>query len=227
MRPPPDRAFDLSPKEAVLLQRELAGRVETRNRLRKPRTVAGADIALSRRAGRGYAGVVTYALDGLEELERASASGPLTFPYVPGLLSFREGPLLVRALERLRRRPDVVLFDGQGFAHPRRFGLACHLGVLLDVPAVGVAKSRLCGEHLDPGPRRGARVPLVDEEETIGAVLRTRDRVKPLFVSVGHRVSLETAVDLVLACHDGTRVPKPTREADRFVAALKRSDGAG
>jgi deoxyribonuclease V len=219
-----DHRWDLTPTEAVELQRELADRVETVDRLAgPPRLVAGADISLDARAGLGFAGVVVFELPRLAEVERVSAVGALSFPYVPGLLSFREGPLLLAAFARLRSLPDVLMFDGQGIAHPRRLGLAAHLGLLLDAPSVGVAKSRLCGAHREPGRRKGSRAALRDSGETIGAVLRTRDGVKPVFVSAGHRVSLDTAVRLTLACTDGYRIPKPTRIADRFVGELRRA----
>jgi deoxyribonuclease V len=141
---------------------------------------------------------------------------------VPGYLSFREAPALLAALGRLHRAPDVILCDGQGLAHPRRFGLACHLGVLLDVPTIGVAKSRLIGTHDEPAPRRGARTPLRDAGETIGAVLRTRAGVRPVYVSVGHRVSLETAIAIVLGCAPRFRVPEPVRRADGLASRRAR-----
>ena len=225
MKPRLKTRWDLPPKEAAALQRELAARVEREDRLPKRlRLVAGADIALDARAGVGFAGVVVFELPGLDEVERVSVSGPLEYPYVPGLLSFREGPLLLEAFGRLSCRPDLLTFDGQGIAHPRRLGLAAHLGLVLDAPSIGVAKSRLCGTHREPGRRKGSRAALRDGAETIGAVLRTRDGVNPVFVSTGHRVSLETAVRLTLACCDGYRIPKPTRLADRFVGELKRAD---
>lgn len=141
---------------------------------------------------------------------------------MPGLLSFRELPALLAALARVRTHYDAVLCDGQGIAHPRRFGLACHVGVALDVPAVGCAKSRLVGEYTPPGHDRGTRSALVDRGDVVGTVLRTRDGVAPVFVSIGHRIDLEHAVRLVLACHEGFRLPAPTRRADRLVGACAR-----
>jgi deoxyribonuclease V len=140
---------------------------------------------------------------------------PVSFPYVPGLLAFREGPIVLAALERLAERPDVLIFDAQGLAHPRRMGLATHLGILLDVPSVGCAKSRLCGKETEPGEEKGSWTPLLDRGEVIGAVVRTRSRVRPVYVSVGHRVDLETAVSLVLSCATKYRLPEPTRWAHR------------
>jgi deoxyribonuclease V len=139
----------------------------------------------------------------------------ITFPYVPGLLAFREGPVVLAALEQVSDPPDVLLFDGQGLAHPRRLGLATHIGVLLDRPSIGCAKSRLCGEHEEPPAERGGWVPLRDGDEVIGGVVRTRAGVRPVYVSVGHRVDLETAVSLVVACCTRYRLPEPTRRAHR------------
>jgi len=221
--------WDLSPKEAARLQLELRDRSLRRCAFTAVRTVAGADMAIAtagargRGRGTGYAGVIVYSFPELQEIERASAAVPVTFPYVPGLLTFREGPPLLAAFAKLRTEPDLLLFDAHGYAHPRRFGLASHLSVVLDKPGIGVAKSRLIGRHKQPGTQKGSWTPLRDGRETIGAVLRTRDRVQPVFISIGHRVDLKTAVEFALACCDGYRIPKPTREADHFVARLKRS----
>jgi deoxyribonuclease V len=143
-------------------------------------------------------------------------------PYIPGLLAFREAPILARAFEKLNCEPDVVLFDGHGFAHPRRMGIASHMGLLLDKPSIGCAKSRLVGTHQEPGNTPGEWSPLMDGEQQIGAVLRTRGNVKPIFVSCGHKMDLKTALMIVLQCCDGYRIPKPTREADHFVENVKR-----
>jgi deoxyribonuclease V len=151
----------------------------------------------------------------LDLIETAAVKAEIRFPYIPGLLSFREMDAALAALRRLRIRPDLLLCDGHGLAHPRRFGLACHLGVLADLPAIGVAKSRLIGTHEDPAPERGSWTPLIDAGEIIGAVLRTRTAVRPVYVSIGHRVSLETAVRFVLACTRRFRLPETTRAADR------------
>lgn len=193
----------------------------TENQLGVVHRVAGVDAHYD--AGRVWAAVVVMSLPDLVTVESALIQRPLAFPYVPGLLSFREAPAILDALHRLSGRPDLLLVDGQGLAHPRRFGLACHLGVLADVPTIGVAKSRLVGTHQEPGIARGAWSPLIDRGETIGAVLRTRRAVKPVFVSVGHRISLETAIDLVLRCTSRFRLPEPIREADRL--SRRHSDG--
>lgn len=213
---------DFTPAEAIALQKELARRVRraplAAGRLRR---VGGCDVAVA--GDRLCAVWLVFSLPALEILDRAEAVVPARFPYVPGLLSFRELPALLEAFARLRVRPEAILCDGQGIAHPRRFGLACHLGVLLDLPSVGCAKSRLVGEHDEPGRERGARAPLRDGRETIGAVLRTRDGVRPLYVSIGHRVTLADAVRLVLRCGAGFRLPEPTRRADQEVGRLARS----
>jgi deoxyribonuclease V len=143
----------------------------------------------------------------------------VTFPYVPGLLSFREGPAVLDALDKLKSPPDLLIFDGHGLAHPRRFGLACHLGLLVDIPAIGCAKSRLCGQYEEPGPHRGDTMPLIDKGEVVGAAVRTRAGVKPVFVSIGHRVDLPTSIHYVLACCRGYRLPETTRWAHRLAGA--------
>jgi deoxyribonuclease V len=215
--------WDVTTAEARALQTELRARVELHDRLPELRRVAGADVAFDLERGRAIAGVIVYSFPQMVEVERATAVRALRFPYVPGLLSFREAPALLDAFARLRGDCGVIFCDGQGYAHPRRFGIACHLGVLLDRPTIGCAKSRLIGEHTEPGRRPGCWTPLEDAGERIGAVLRTRAGTRPIYVSVGHRVSLERAVELVRAVCDGFRIPRPTREADRFVAARKRA----
>ena len=216
--------WDVTPAQARALQLEFRVRVELSDRLESIRRVAGADVAFDA-AGRrrqAIAAVVVFSYPDWKELECAVARRPLTFPYVPGLLSFREIPAILAALEGLREAPDLIFCDGQGYAHPRRFGLASHLGVLLEVPTIGCAKSRLIGEHREPAARVGSWAPLVDEGERIGAAVRTRAGSQPLYISCGHRVSLERAVALALEACDGPRVPLPTRRADRCVAHAKR-----
>jgi deoxyribonuclease V len=215
--------FDLTSGEARLVQSKIPALVVRRNRFETIRTVAGADIAL--RGSQGFAAVIVYSFPELRELERAYAVGELKFPYVPGLLAFRELPLLLETFSKLRSRPDLVLADGHGWAHPRRAGMACHLGLLLDTPTIGCAKSVLVGHYEMPAAKRGSTSALWDGRERIGIVLRTREGVRPVFVSCGHRVSLATAVRLVLQCYDGYRIPKPQRQADHWVKQLKRSMG--
>jgi len=214
MKFPDIHPWNLSPKEAVALQRELAGRVVLRDEIVQPvRLVAGVDVSCSRFAPEVFAAVVLYDLQSNTIVESVSARVAEAFPYVPGLLSFRELPVALAAFRNLRRAPDVVMVDGQGIAHPRRFGIASHLGLWLDLPTIGCAKSRLCGEHEQPGERRGDWSRLIDAGEEIGRVVRSRDRIRPLFVSPGHKVGMELAMRIVLACGRGYRLPEPTRQA--------------
>lgn len=211
----PDRhPWDLSPREAIALQRELAGRVVLRDELPEDvQLVAGVDVSCSRFVPEVYAAVVLFDLAASTVVEVATAQAAEAFPYVPGLLSFRELPVALDAFRKLRQRPDVVLVDGQGIAHPRRLGIASHLGLWLDLPTVGCAKSRLCGEDVEPGAKRGEWASLRDGGEEIGRVVRTRDRIRPLFVSPGHKIGFDRAVRLVLECGRGYRLPEPTRLA--------------
>jgi len=206
-------AWEVSPVQAVEIQRELAGRVSKSGDLEGVCLVAGVDISVSRtgRMARGAVVVLTY--PELRPVECRIVEREIAFPYVPGLLSFRECPVILEACEKLSRIPDLILVDGQGMAHPRRFGIASHLGLLWDKPTIGCAKSRLCGEHGPVGPERGDFAELADEGEVIGVVLRTRTNVKPLYVSVGHKISLDVAIRWVLDCSRGYRLPEPTRLA--------------
>lgn len=210
--------WDVTPAEAKAIQETLRWRVSDRDGLRKMRFVAGVDVGFEDRGKRTRAAVAVLAFPSLEASSQAVATLPTRFPYVPGLLSFREIPAIVAALDKLKDLPQLILCDGQGYAHPRRFGLACHLGVLTDIPTIGVAKSRLIGTHGRVPQARGRWAPLKDGDETIGAVLRTRKGVKPVYVSVGHRVSLETAVKLVMQCVTRYRLPETTRAADRLAS---------
>ncbi len=215
--------WNLTPAEAIQLQRELAGRVRMDRLLRPPETVAGLDVAFGPGRSHVYAVVAVYRLTPLELIDRSVAVLPVTFPYVPGLLSFREAPALLAALEQLAVRPDCLLVDGHGYAHPRRFGLACHLGVLLEMPSVGCAKSVLVGQYEEPTPERGEWTPLRDGDEVVGAAVRTRSGVRPVFVSVGHLVDLASAIQITLAASSGKyRIPEPLREADRLSRMLAR-----
>lgn len=218
--------WDVTVAEARAIQQRLRARVECGDRFRRIRHVAGADVAFGN--GQAYAAVLLFSYPDLRLVETAHAVAPLTFPYVPGLLTFREGPALLKAFAALAARPDLILFDAHGLAHPRRFGLACHMGVLLDRPSVGCAKSVLVGEWDSEalGERRGAWVPLVLDGKTVGVAVRTREATKPIFVSIGHRVSLRSAVRLALACCVGYRIPEPTRQADIAVSRLKRDASA-
>lgn len=202
-----------SVREAVATQRELAGRVLEIDDARDVRRVAGVDVGFPGGGPIARAAVAVLSFPGLEAVEHALAERPVEFPYVPGLLSFRELPAVLQAVARLGQQPDLLLVDGQGRAHPRRLGIACHLGLLTGLPSIGVAKTRLIGEHAEVPDRRGAWVPLYDRGEMVGAVLRSRAGVKPIYVSVGHRVSLERAIDWVMACTTRYRLPQTTRAA--------------
>lgn len=220
MRPVFEHPWNLTPAEAIALQQQLRQRVERVDRLPEIRHVAGVDVGFEQGGAVTRAAVAVLAFPELRLVETALARRPTQFPYVPGLLSFRELPAVLDALAGLKTPPDVILCDGQGIAHPRRFGIACHLGVLLDLPTIGVGKTRLIGRHAEPGDVKGAWVPLIDGGETIGAVLRTRAGVKPVYVSSGHRISLETAIRLTLACVTRYRLPETTRQAHRLASGL-------
>lgn len=196
--------------------------MEIRRPERPLRFIAGVDAAFPSHGRRALGGVVVWDLDAACVVESHSASAAIPMPYIPGLLSFRELPAVLSALSGLSRKPDALMCDGQGIAHPRRLGLASHLGVIAKVPSIGCAKSRLCGDHAEPGLLRGDRAPLMMNAERIGTVLRTRDHTKPLYVSVGHRMDLTTAEELVLRCGAGYRLPEPTRRAHRLVTENKR-----
>lgn len=214
--------WDVTPGQARALQERLRSRVLRRDALGAVRNVCGIDVAFEDEGRVTRAAAVVLGFPGLELRGFAIARRKTAFPYVPGLLSFREAPAALAALRRLASVPDLLLCDGQGIAHPRRLGLASHLGLLSGIPSIGAAKSRLIGEYGALPARRGAWVPLVDGGERIGAVLRTRAGVKPLYVSIGHRVSLQTAIDYVLACAPRYRLPETTRWADRLAGASER-----
>lgn len=216
-------AWNLTLAQAARLQTKLAPEVIRRTtfKLRDVRRVAGVDVHYA--AGCAVAAVLVLGFPGLEPLAHATAAVPLSYPYVPGLLSFREGPAALAAISRLTEPPDVLVFDGQGIAHPRRFGIASHLGVLLDLPAIGCAKTCLIGRYSEPGSPRGSFSYLRDRGRIIGAALRTRDRVAPVFVSLGHRVRLKDSLRIVLDCCAGFRLPETTRGADRLARAAAGS----
>jgi deoxyribonuclease V len=212
--------------EAELLQVRLRQQVQLQSTLDgPPRTVAGLDVGYAVGSDRLVGAVVVLDATSLAELEAVTVHGRATFPYVPGLLAFRELPPLVEALRALTRTPDVLIADGYGIAHPRRFGLACQLGVLTDLPTIGVAKTPFTTAFSPPGPERGAHSDLVEDGEVLGRVLRTRTGVKPVFVSVGHRISLDEATDLVLRLSPNYRLPETTRAADHLGRLELATDG--
>ncbi len=206
--------WNVSPKEAVAIQRELAGKVRIEPLEGEIRHIAGVDVSV--RGNRVQTAIVVLNMTTLEVVDTVIWQDDVQFPYIPGLLSFREMPAILPALEKLRIPPDVFMTDSQGLAHPRRFGLACHLGVLLDRPAFGVAKTRYIGRYAEPGLAKGSLSSLTDKGEIIGSVVSTRDKVKPVFVSLGHLVTLEDAVRLTLACTTRYKIPEPTRLAHRL-----------
>ena len=214
--------WDVTVDEAIAIQQRLRAEIP----LAKPdgpitldqiRTVAGIDVSY-REIGRAAIAVFTF--PDLELIEEVTATREVTFPYIPGMLTFREGPVALEAFERLRTQPDLLIFDGQGYAHPRRLGLARHMGAYLNRPSIGCAKSRLTGRYDEPGPEPGAWSPLMAGDEEIGRVVRTKARVTPVFVSVGYRIMLPLAVEVVLRCTRGYRLPEPTRIADRLTKQL-------
>jgi deoxyribonuclease V len=210
--------WPLSPAEARRLQESLRHRVVLRNELKEVRFVAGVDVGFEQDGTITRAAVAVLHYPSLELHEQAIARQPTRFPYVPGLLSFRELPAVLEALQQLRTTPDLLLCDGQGYAHPRRFGIACHLGVLTGIPSIGVGKTRLIGCYEEPGADKGDWTPLLDKGEEIGAVLRTRTGVKPLFISPGHRMDLPGAIDWVLRCTTRYKLPETTRWAHRLAS---------
>ena len=212
--------WNLSTSEARQIQNELAGKVDRNNRIDKIKFIAGIDVGfdLKRKISRSAIAVLSY--PELELIEFAKAEIETVFPYIPGLLSFREIPVIIEALKKIKKIPDVILCDGQGIAHPRRFGLACHIGVLTDIPTIGVAKSRLIGEYESLELEKGSMVSLKSGSEIIGKVIRSRTNVKPLFISVGHKVDLDKCLEIVLNCLTKYRLPETTRWAHKLASAL-------
>lgn len=216
--------WDVSPREAARIQAELRGQVRLEDDFGEIKLVAGGDLSFRRAENLCRAAVVVLSFPQLEPVEAAAIEMPVIFPYVPGLLAFREAPAVISAYERLSTRPDLLILDGHGYAHPRRFGVACHVALVLDTPTIGCAKSKLIGSYADPGPSPGDSSPLTDDGEVIGVALRTRSGGKPVFVSVGHRVSLGSAVRIVMACVRGCRLPEPCRLAHQLAG---KWDGSG
>lgn len=221
-------SWRLSIQAALKVQANLRKRILLKNAfrtLRAVKRVAGVDCAIDPAEHRIYGGVIVYSFPGLQEIERRWGCRELRFPYIPGLLSFREAPVLLQVIGSLKYQPDIFIFDGQGIAHPRGIGIASHLGLFLDKPTIGCAKSRLCGFYQEPARRQGSFSPLLSEKgKSIGVVLRTRKSVRPVFISPGHKIDIPTAAAIMQRCLDGYRIPKPTREADHFVEAVKRRE---
>ena len=211
--------WNLTTSEAKTIQEELRKEVITEDKFEKPvKYVAGVDMGFEADGTISRAAVAVLSFPDLQLEEQTIAKRPTSFPYIPGFLSFREIPAVLDALEKINITPDIILCDGQGLAHPRRLGIACHLGVILDIPTIGVAKSWLIGDYEEVSQQKGSWKYLIHNNETIGALLRTRENVKPLYVSSGHRISLPTAIDYVLQCTPKYRLPETTRIADKLAS---------
>ena len=213
-----NHAWNVSPAEAIAIQQELRTRLVLEDDFQVPTSVAGVDVGFEDDGKVTRAAVAVLDYPSLTLRETAIARLPTGFPYIPGLLSFREVPAVLKALEGLSDTPDLLLCDGQGYAHPRRMGIACHLGLLTDIPSIGVGKSRLIGKHATVPNEKGAWVELIDRDEVVGAVLRTRENIKPLFISAGHRISLVSAVKYVMACVTRYKLPETTRWAHKLAS---------
>jgi len=220
----PLHPWNLSAKEAVALQKLLAPQVEIAPLEREPKLIAGADLSFDKGSDEVWAGIVVLSFPDLGIIEERGLQTRAPFPYVPGLLSFREAPAVLEVWEQLENKPDVLVLDGQGLAHPRRFGLACHLGLWLGIPTYGSAKTLFVGEFENLGSERGAVSDLVHRGEVVGAAVRTKRNTTPVYVSVGHKMTLENAVEMTLRCDGGYRVPEPTRRAHLFVNRLRRGE---
>ncbi|WP_128545855.1 deoxyribonuclease V [Larkinella soli] len=216
--------WNVTPEGAVELQKQLRSRIRIEPPDRPFETIAGCDISFNKFEETVYAGIIVLRLATLEVIEEVGVISRATFPYIPGLLSFREIPSLLEAWQKLTTEPDVVMFDGQGIAHPRRIGIASHGGLFLDRPTFGCAKSVLVGKYEEPAPERGNWSPMTHYGEVIGAALRTKNRTNPVYVSPGHRIDLPTALQLTLQCDGGYRIPEPTRRAHNLVNALRRGE---
>ena len=207
-------SWNVSPEDAAGIQRRLQSRIEIRSLEKSPELIAGADASFRDKNAVGCVVIMNRAL---EIIETRTGELPVTFPYIPSFLTFREGPVLLKCFQSLKNEPDLILFDGQGIAHQRGMGLAAHLGILLKKPAIGCAKTRLFGKHEEPGAEKGSFSLLKNPEgETIGAALRTKTGVKPLFVSVGNRITLHEAIEIVLGCTKNCRIPEPLRQAHQL-----------
>lgn len=212
-------SWEVSPSEAIQLQKELKKKISLKKSFNNVKIVAGADVSYYK--NKMIAGIVILKFPHLEIIEKKSSVSSVNFPYIPGLLTFREGPSLLEAFKKIKITPDVILFDGQGIAHPRRMGIATHLGLFLDRPTIGCAKSRLSGKYALVGEKKGDYALLKEGEEILGAVLRTRKKVKPIFVSPGHKIDLPNSMEIVLKCIVKYRLPLPVREAHIFVNQIR------
>lgn len=225
----PLHGWDVTPAEAVALQQQLRSQIRIEPLTQLPQTIAGCDISFNKFEETVYAGIVVLRLDTLETVEEAGVVSTAPFPYVPGLLSFREIPSLLEAWQKLKTEPDIVMFDGHGTAHPRRIGIASHAGLFLNRPTFGCGKSVLVGNYDEPAPERGNWSPMLHRaasgyKEVVGAALRTKNKVNPVYVSPGHLIDLDTAIALTLQCNGGYRIPEPTRRVHNLVNAMRRGE---
>jgi deoxyribonuclease V len=216
--------WKVTPQEAIRIQEELRERLRLRPPKASFKTIAAADVSYSLADDKLYAAFLLFSYPDLTLMESASAWGRVSFPYIPGLLTFREAPILLQAFSKLKIRPGLIMVDGQGIAHPRSMGIAAHLGILLDLPTIGCAKSRLFGEDAEPGPDQGSVIPLLDHGRMVGMIVRTRAGVKPVYVSPGHRMDLDTSVKIILSLCRGYRIPEPLRQAHIFVNQLRQKN---
>jgi deoxyribonuclease V len=212
-------SWEVSPQEAIKIQKDLKSNISLKKSFSKIDKIAGSDVSYYQ--NKMIAGVIIFEFPNLKTIERQSFISPVNFPYIPGLLTFREGPSLLEAFKKIKNEPDIIIFDGQGIAHPRRMGIATHLGLFLDKPTIGCAKSRLSGKYTSVGEEKGDYALLKEGEEVLGAVLRTRRRVKPIFISPGHKIDLPNSIKIVLKCTDKYKLPVPVREAHLFVNQIR------
>ncbi len=214
-------SWEVNPREAIQLQKELKKKISLKKSFSKIKKVAGADVSYYK--NKMIAGVIVFEFPNLKAIEKRSFISPINFPYIPGLLTFREGPSILAAFKKIKNEPDIILFDGQGIAHPRRMGIATHLGLFLGKPTIGCAKSRLSGKYTSVGEEKGDYAPLKEGEEVLGAVLRTRRKVKPIFISPGHKIDLPNSIEIILKCIVKYRLPVPVREAHIFVNQIRNN----
>ncbi len=218
--------WNVNYKEAVEIQKRLKKQIILKNSFKNlnGKLIAGADVSYDKEIDRFYAGVVVFELQTMQKIEEVTASGKVSFPYIPGLLSFRESPILLRAFSKVKKTPDIIILDAQGIAHPRGIGLASHIGLLLNKPSIGCAKTRLIGEYDNVGKEAGCYSQLTIKGKAVGVVLRTRKNVKPVFVSPGHKIDLAMSIDLVLKSCRGYKLPEPTRQAHNLVTKVRKGE---
>lgn len=212
----------LDPKQAIVIQKELCEKIELTPLTKDIKTIAGCDISFNKESNKVYAGIIVFNYPELNIIEQSVIETEVFFPYIPGLLSFREIPPLLNAWDRLNQKPDLVMLDGQGIAHPRRIGIASHFGLIVDKPTIGCAKSKLIGKYDDVPTKKGSFSYLFDKDDIIGAVLRTKEKVKPVFVSPGNKITLKESIEIVMNCLSHYRIPEPTRQAHLLVNALRK-----